>query len=70
MVDNKRVAEPVLKCIPISGHTAADGTGQMPLAEKVTWVKTKASLHLGCREAEVHKELGEEKQLLCCETPD
>lgn len=50
VVDNKGIAEPILKCFPISGHTAANGTGQMPLAEKVTWVETKASLHLGLQQ--------------------
>lgn len=50
VVDNKGIAEPILKCFPISGHAAANGTGQMPLAEKVTWVETKASLHLGLQQ--------------------
>lgn len=66
VVDNKGIAEPILKCFPISGHTAANGTGQMPLAEKVTWVETKASLHLGLQQVLPRgrgtQELGDEKQ--------
>lgn len=36
VVDNKGVSQSILKCTPISCHTTANGTGQMPLAEKVT----------------------------------
>lgn len=59
VVDNKGVAQSVLKCLPISGHAAANSTGQVPLAEKVTWVRRKASLRVGLHkrspEAEAHR---------------
>lgn len=47
----------VLEGTPVSRHTAADGTGQMPLAEEVTCVgKAGAGACCGhCREAETHR---------------
>ena len=39
VVDNKGMSESILKRTSISCHTTANGTGQVPLAEQVTWVQ-------------------------------
>ena len=39
VVDNKGMSESVLKRTSVSCHTAANGTGQVPLAEQVTWAQ-------------------------------
>lgn len=57
VVDNEGGPQSVLEGTPVSRHTAADGTGQMPLAEEVTCVgKAGAGACCGhCREAETHR---------------
>ena len=53
VVDNKGMSKSILKRTSISCHTTANGTGQVPLAEQVTWVQkeTHTSDYPQCHEA-------------------